>query len=641
MLEVSSVTKAEINVVITSLNHIRENDKRIVSSLKAFKTNSTNSRFLTSDIFGFSINEDRVQVINSEGFTTYAFYVYRDNPEEGILENYICKVFDDNSYEQYLLKYHYAISANGEKVYNTQVLDIEIIDGDNLLSGRPGCFPEFVEVLDDIVCTENTNCTGAGNHSEGQSCNCTPSVNTCDPAGSTSCNVQYTWVYQDCGGGVGGNIPSGNGDNNNNTVDGGVNTNNTTNPNNQTTALPIEPSLQEQILSCLNGITSIGTDNTYIDPLLFGQISMTKLQWAAINNNLQQNNCSEEAQQEAIEELMYEYALSLEFESIKELVPNAQKDRFRLLKEYINDNPWALVQDCAEENGMDTQNYVTLYNHDIPTACQTKLNELNGSGSGYSNQPFSDGNVPCANIDYYGVEITNTPDFNQDGLPDTISELNQAFKAKFTEFASGEKEDFQSTCEVPLGNANDTVDINWEFEPMTDADSDLFVSNNPITSIFYINAGADNFLVNFNADQGAVMVSGSTSNDFIVSTIQTPATGTQPFSGNRQWGFIINEFGNIEFYTRAVDVARVDDEFLGPIGSFFNSTLDCQQSTYYDIADVTWQNMQAEVAAWLNGADSNGGAATVLAPKTARVEKEKIKEILCTNQSIAEILSCD
>ena len=89
-------------------------------------------------------------------------------------------------------------------------------------------------------------------------------------------------------------------------------------------------------------------------------------------------------------------------------------------------------------------------------------------------------------------------------------------------------------------------------------------------------------------------------------------------------------------------MARVADLFLsGPSTSVFSSTLDCQQSTYYDIADVTWQNMQAEVAAWVNGADSNGGAATVLVPKTARVEKEKIKEILCTNQSISQILSCD
>jgi len=33
--------------------------------------------------------------------------------------------------------------------------------------------------------------------------------------------------------------------------------------------------------------------------------------------------------------------------------------------------------------------------------------------------------------------------------------------------------------------------------------------------------------------------------------------GTQLFSGNRQWGYIINLNGNLELYARAVDVVRI------------------------------------------------------------------------------------
>ena len=53
------------------------------------------------------------------------------------------------------------------------------------------------------------------------------------------------------------------------------------------------------------------------------------------------------------------------------------------------------------------------------------------------------------------------------------------------------------------------------------------------------------------------MVSGFTNNDWRISTISTANNGTQPFSGNRQWGWLINEDGNFEFFTRAVDVANI------------------------------------------------------------------------------------
>ena len=86
------------------------------------------------------------------------------------------------------------------------------------------------------------------------------------------------------------------------------------------------------------------------------------------------------------------------------------------------------------------------------------------------------------------------------------------------------------------------------------------MSNNPISSIFLIDASADVDGVPFEnatADEGAIIVSGFTSNDWTISTIYTPQTATQPFSGNRQWGWIINQNGNLELFTRAVDVAKL------------------------------------------------------------------------------------
>lgn len=67
--------------------------------------------------------------------------------------------------------------------------------------------------------------------------------------------------------------------------------------------------------------------------------------------------------------------------------------------------------------------------------------------------------------------------------------------------------------------------------------------------------------------------------------------------------------------------------------------MECQQSTYYDIAEATWQNMQQEIADWINDDLSNGGQATINTPKAERVDKGKIEEILTSNESIDQILS--
>jgi len=331
--------------------------------------------------------------------------------------------------------------------------------------------------------------------------------------------------------------------------------------------------------------------------------------------------------------------IAMDFLSITGALPNAQFLRYQELNALLEINPWALIQDCAQQNGMDIANYQALYNHTIPQACEDRLNSLGLFGIGYNDQPISEGNVPCANMDYYSVEITQMPDLDSDGNPDTEAEVYQAFREKFTDLASGERDGFESTCNVPF-DLDDIIDIWWEFNPLTQNEESLFLSNDPISSILIIDAGANNPAVNFNADLGAIIVSDFTPNNWTISTIQTPDTETQPFSGNRQWGWLINGSGNLEIYTRVVDVARVADVFLKKPATWLGSDIECQQDTYYDIAEATWQNMQEEIANWINDDElSNGGQASINPPKAARVDKEKIVEILTTNDSIDQILS--
>jgi len=330
------------------------------------------------------------------------------------------------------------------------------------------------------------------------------------------------------------------------------------------------------------------------------------------------NNSSEEA------ELIASEAVAIFRE-----VPFAKMERIEELYDLVKNDPWALIQDCAEQNGLDTQNYLDLYNLPFPQECSYRLSQL---GFGYNHQSLNDGNVPLANIDYYGVEVTTYPDFNNDGNPDSEADIYQAFRNKFTNLASGTKVDFQFSCNVPNNDTN-TGDISWEFVPLTLNDANLFTSNNPLASILLINAGVDiEGIIGESAtsDEGAIMVSEFTSNDWTISTITSPQNGSQPFSGNRQWGWLINQNGNFEFFTRAVDVAKIN-KILNIIPG---TNTECQQDTYYNIAEATWKNMQQEITDWVN---VNDGQANIVPKKAIRVNKEKIKELLLSNETINQI----
>ena len=133
------------------------------------------------------------------------------------------------------------------------------------------------------------------------------------------------------------------------------------------------------------------------------------------------------------------------------------------------------------------------------------------------------------------------------------------------------------------------------------------------------------------ADDGAVIVSDFKNNDWTIATIYTDNNGTQPFSGNRQWGWLINQNGDFEFFTRAVDVANIS-KLLNVWPSPANT--ECQQDTYYNIAEATWENMQQEIAVWIN---SNGGQANIIPKNAVRIDREKIVELLTSNETISEI----
>ena len=210
-----------------------------------------------------------------------------------------------------------------------------------------------------------------------------------------------------------------------------------------------------------------------------------------------------------------------------------------------------------------------------------------------------------------------------------------AFRNNFIDLGSGELDDFQFSCDINFNgvvDSNDTGSINWEFIPVTTQDGIDFISNDPVTSVLLIEAGASG-LGNLAADDGAVIVTHYNLNDWTIATIHTDNNGAQPFSGNRQWGWFINENGNLEFFTRAVDVANIST--LLKVLSFGSANTECQQDTYYNVAEATWQNMQQEIIQWVT---THQGQANLSPNTTAiRVDREKIEELLTSNETINQI----
>lgn len=249
-----SFTKPTFNIRIEPYEHLKSQNQKLAKTVDKLMQNKSLQRSSTSQEYGFTINDNNVQVMERELYTTYTFLVFRDSTETNRLENYVFKQNNDGTYEQYLLKYHYSLNEQEERIYNTTDLDIESINDEGLLLSRPGgdnCVPEFVEVLDGITCTNNTVCTGDG-HYAGQQCDCENTPATCYRAGSSVCELNYVYVYHGCSGGTGGDDGNGDGtDPSGGGGSGGVGTSNdddeTPDDNNEIIAVPFEDLTEKQV----------------------------------------------------------------------------------------------------------------------------------------------------------------------------------------------------------------------------------------------------------------------------------------------------------------------------------------------------------------------------------------------------------
>jgi hypothetical protein len=181
------------------------NENPFLKRILGYVKNKNKQNRLLSTTYNFSIEEELVQILTGDDYIQYTFEVERENPQENVLENYVCKIMNNGLVYQYIIQYPYTL-VNGNKNYiasQTHIIPIENPDFVNTTSFRincpPGSVPYLVDTSEQEICY-SVSC-GTGEHNYGDdSCRCGKTVN-CTPA-SLSCSTTtvYNWS---CGGGGG------------------------------------------------------------------------------------------------------------------------------------------------------------------------------------------------------------------------------------------------------------------------------------------------------------------------------------------------------------------------------------------------------------------------------------------------------
>jgi hypothetical protein len=136
-----------------------------------------------------------------------------------------------------------------------------------------------------------------------------------------------------------------------------------------------------------------------------------------------------------------------------------------------------------------------------------------------------------------------------------------------------------------------------QFAPYDPAvDGLLWTSNSPLNAVVHI----DMFAGGVNVEDGSVVVSSNRPDRWIFSTIWTTDDFGHPVSGNRAFGYVLNEDGSWTFYTRGADRA---------------TTVGDLPMIVFPAAHQLWVSLQDGIVAYVK---STGGEAAKEQPHSAR-----------------------
>tara|TARA_R110002124_G_scaffold250993_1_gene416125 strand:- start:55 stop:1530 length:1476 start_codon:yes stop_codon:yes gene_type:complete len=190
----------------------------------------------------------------------------------------------------------------------------------------------------------------------------------------------------------------------------------------------------------------------------------------------------------------------------------------------LDDEPFLLLEiDCNQ-----IQNWQTLAQHTAPQSVQNKINNLPSSlTNNFEIQSLSEANGTMVNLDYFSVSVTNLPNNPNTNTQFTADEFLDYIRRNFNDFVEGST--FEPYCEIAS---------------MCQTETDLWSSNNPLSSIIYIDIPLDD---------GVVVCTEYTNSYWYFMTMNAPYSGNHPVSGTRQFGYEQNLDGIYNFFVRGVD----------------------------------------------------------------------------------------
>jgi hypothetical protein len=147
-------------------------------------------------------------------------------------------------------------------------------------------------------------------------------------------------------------------------------------------------------------------------------------------------------------------------------------------------------------------------------------------------------------------------------------------------------------------NLNKFIDTNIaDIESYDTSEGQRWESSSPLKAVMTWNMKVAGSFIGYlgNLNDGSVVVSEFRPQHWIFSTIWTPRDLDHPVSGNRQFGFIVNEDNSYTFYTRGAD--RTTNEI-----AYRLSTLA------FGSAHQLWFSLQGKITQFVNS--NNGNAAS-------------------------------
>ena len=173
------------------------------------------------------------------------------------------------------------------------------------------------------------------------------------------------------------------------------------------------------------------------------------------------------------------------------------------------------------------------------------------------------------NLDFYPVRVTRLP---QQGGGSTPSGLLKIIRLWLNNYIDKTVSTFKP-YEAPL-------------------DDGVWTSDNPLGAVVSIQM----LKLGLEVDRGSVVVSSFRPDRWVFSTVWTPNDLGHPVSGNRAFGYFLNEDGSCTFYTRGADrTTGLIDYGAAAVGQVFSA------------ADQLWLSLQDGI---VNYVKTNGGEAT-------------------------------